>query len=464
MSKKEKVHFIGIGGIGVSALAQYYLAEGWQVSGSDLANSEIIGMLREKGARVYIGKHKISNFQTSILPDVVIYSPAVQPGNPELVMAKKMGVKCLSYPEALGQLTKRYFTIAVSGAHGKSTTTSMLALVLKKAGLDPTIVVGTKLKEFGGTNFRMGKSKYLVIEADEWQASFLNYWPKIIILTNIDKEHLDYYRDLDHIIRTFKEYVGHLPKDGVLVANGDDENIQKLISSFKFQISKQLLNFKFKIKRYSIGQPEAKDVKSILKIPGEHNVSNALAVLTAARILGVSDKTALEALSEYQGAWRRFEIKEARIGDDKFTIVSDYGHHPNEVKATLTAARGKFSRQKIWCIFQPHQYQRTFYLFNDFVKVFSSALKNDKKRPVLDNLIITDIYSVAGREKADIKRKVSSQKIIKKIDKPQAIYLPFVKIKNFLQKNLKPKDVLIIMGAGDIYKLAEDLGKKCKNK
>ncbi len=232
-----KIHFIGIGGIGVSALAQYYLSQGAEVSGSDLVASEITGFLRKKGAKIFIGKHRVQNLPNDA--DLVIYSPAVKKDNSELKQIKHLTPntqhpKIMSYPQALGELTKQYFTIAVSGTHGKSTTTAMISLILEKAGFDPTVVVGTKLKEFGNSNFRMGKGKYLVIEADEWNASFLNYWPKIIVLTNIEREHLDYYKDLDHILKTFGEYVGHLTKERFLVANKEDRNISTIIFNFKF--------------------------------------------------------------------------------------------------------------------------------------------------------------------------------------------------------------------------------------
>ena len=231
-SKKLRVHFIGIGGIGVSALAQYYLAKGHKVSGSDLVSSEIIGVLRKKGAKIFINsklKSQKSKIQAKIQnfikkSNLVIYSPAVPKNHPELIKAKQLKIKSLSYPQALGELTKTHFTIAVSGTHGKSTTTAMVGLLLVKAGLDPTVIVGTKIKEFGNSNCRVGKSQYLVIEADEHFASFLNYWPRIIVLTTIEKDHLDYYKNLNNILRTFKRYIAHLPKNGWLVVNKDDKN------------------------------------------------------------------------------------------------------------------------------------------------------------------------------------------------------------------------------------------------
>jgi len=424
-----KIHFIGIGGIGVSALAQYYLSKGHEVSGSDLVSSEITDFLKKKGVKIYIGLHKKKCLKHDIKQ--VIYSPAVKKDNPELLEAKKRGIKIQSYPQALGELTKKYFTIAVSGTHGKSTTTAMISLILIKAGFDPTVILGTKLKEFENSNFRMGKGKYLVIEADEWNASFLNYWPKIIVLTNIEKEHLDYYKNLKHILKTYKEFISHLPKSGIVIANRKDENIKKVISNFQ-----------------SLKSKDIQKLKTILKIPGEHNILNALASLKTARILKIPDRTSFKALSEYKGAWRRFEQHKLKIGKWKVEIISDYAHHPTEIRATLKAAREKFSNKKIWCIFQPHQYQRTFYLFKDFVKVFREI--------AIDKLIITDIYDVAGREKGNIRSKINSEKLVKAIGRAWAIYLPKEKIVNYLKKNLKGVEMIIIMGAGDIYKIIDD--------
>lgn len=449
--KFMRIHFIGIGGIGVSALARYYLAKGNQVSGSDLASSEITNALKELSAKIFIGPHLAENLADNA--DIVIYSPAIQPDNPELRKAHEFQVigfkfQILSYPEALGGLTKKYFTIAVSGAHGKSTTTAMLSLIMEKAGLDPTVIIGTKLKEFKNSNCRVGESKYLVIEADEWNASFLNYWPKIIVLTNIEREHLDYYRDLEHIIKTFREYVCHLSEDGVLIANEDDCNILNLKS--------QISNLKFKTKNFSIKQKEAEELKKILKIPGQHNIYNALAALTVARELGISDDVSFEALLKYQGAWRRFEISEKKINGKKITIIEDYGHHPTEVLATLKAAREKFPDRKIWCVFQPHQYQRTFFLFDDFIRVFLEVLKESTDKAVLDNLILTDIYDVAGREKEDVKKRVNSKTVCEKINLPSAKHIQRGEIADYLKNNFDG-DVLIIMGAGSIYDLRKEL-------
>jgi len=443
-----KIHFIGIGGIGVSALARYFLEKGHKISGSDLVSSEITEALKNKGAKIFTGPHKSKNLPKDI--ELVIYSPAVQKSNPELKKALKiknlkLKIKILSYPEALGELTKKHFTIAISGTHGKSTTTAMVALILIKAGLDPTVIVGTKLKEFNDSNCRIGKSKYLVIEADEHFASFLNYWPKIIVLTALEADHLDYYKNFRNYILAFKKFISHLPDNGSLLINNDDKNIRKLTEN------------RSPLLKYSLRQKEAKKLRKILKIPGEHNVANALAALAVARVLKIPDKVSFKALSEYKGAWRRFEIFTKYLNAKPYTLISDYAHHPTKIKVTLKTVREKFPNKKIWVIFQPHQYQRTYYLFDDFVEV----LKNAR----VDKIIITDIFDVAGREEEKIKKKVSSEKLVKAINKSSVIYLKKEKIVEYLKKNLKgglpteasakAGEVVIIMGAGDIYKLCE---------
>ena len=436
---KKRIHFIGIGGIGVSALAKYYLKKGWQVSGSDLVKSEITSQMKDLGARVHIGKPKASLITTRI--EKVVFSPAVLKNHKERVAARKKKIQELSYPQALGELTKKHYTIAVSGTHGKSTTTAMLGLLLTKAGLDPTVIVGTKLKEFGNTNCRVGKSKYLVIEADEHFASFLNYRPKIIILTSLEADHLDFYKTLGNLVKTFKKYVRLLPENGIVVANKDDINIQKVLKGFKG-----------KVIWYSISTKDAKKLRSSLWLPGQHNVSNALSALKVARLLKVSDKKSLKALSQFKGSWRRFEIFNLKK-PKPYTLVSDYGHHPTEIRVTMEAAREKWPKKNIWLVYQPHQYQRTFYLFKDFVEVLS--------RLPIQKLLLMDIYDVAGREEKAIRKKVSSQKLAKKIqmmlkrdleNPKEVLYIPTAdKVKAYLERNLGGNEVVVVMGAGDIY-------------
>src|SRR3989344_438212 len=465
-----RIHCIGIGGIGVSALAQYYLEKDHQVSGSDLVSSELTDFLsrlpgnrgsstalpsgQKKGIEIFIG-NKAEHIKSDL--DLVIYSPAVKPDNPEYQEAIRLGVALKSYPEALGELTRQYTTIAVSGSHGKSTTTAMTALVLVAAGLDPTIIVGTKLKEFGNSNFRAGKRKDLVIEACEYDSSFEQYFPKITVVTNVDKEHLDYFKTFTNVIKEFKKFILKLPTDGFLVANKDDPGLKKIINDQFLSINK------FTIKQFSIKQPEAKKIAKILKVPGQHNVSNALAALQVARILGVKDFVTFKSLSEFTGTWRRFEVKIAELRGNsrkktrKITIISDYGHHPNEVSVTLKAAREKYPKKKIWLIFQPHQYQRTYYLFKDFVKVFKEAAsaKASAGRRRIDQIIIADIYDVAGREEKNINQKVSSEILVKKIGRKNVQYMPMAEAERLVKENIKSGEVLIIIGAGDIYKLVD---------
>jgi len=429
-----KIHLIGIGGIGVSALAKYYLEKGHKVSGSDLVASEITQALKDRGGKLFIGKHKAENIKVGI--DLVIYSPAVKTSNLELKEAKRRKLKVQSYPQALGDLTKEYFTIAVSGTHGKSTTSAMLGQLLVKAGLDPTVIVGTKVKEFGDSNCRVGKSKYLVIEADEHFASFLNYRPKIIVLTNIEKDHLDFYKNLQNLLKTFKEYIGLLPKEGILVYNLDDENIKKILKGNKF-----------KTKGYSFNLPEAKKLKKVLQIPGNHNVLNALSALVVARLLNVPDKVSFKALSEYKGSWRRLDEKKTKIKGKNITVISDYGHHPTEIKVTLEALKEKYSRKKIWCVYQPHQYQRTYYLFNDFVKVLRNI--------PIEKVILTDIFDVVGREGGALAKKVNSEKLAEKVNKNNLVYLPKKKILSYLRENISQFEIVVFMGAGDIYLLVD---------
>ena len=434
-----KIHFIGIGGIGISALAKYYLKKGVKISGSDLVSSEITKELEKLGAKIFIGKHKVKNLPKDV--NLVIFSPAITKDNPEIKKAKKLKIKCQSYPQALGDLTKKYFTIAVCGSHGKSTTSSMIGLILTKAKLDPTVILGTKLKEFSNSNCRVGKSKYLVIEADEYKEAFLNYWPEIIVLLNIEYDHPDYFKNFDHYLRTFKKFISYLPQNGILIANKDD----KIITDNFFLIGKNVF-------WYSLREKEAKKIKKILKVPGKFNVSNALAAFKVAKILKVPEKVALKTLSQFKGSWRRFEIKKVKINNLQFTLINDYGHHPTELLKTVQAAREKFKRKKIILVYQPHQYQRTYYFFEKFIKVF-------RKLPV-DQTIILEIYDVAGRENKKIKEKINSEKLVKKITKENVIFVPKKKIFSFLKGKLEGGEVVIFMGAGDIYDLSLKLQKR----
>lgn len=452
LNKIKKIYFIGIAGIGVSALAKLMLDMKKQVTGSDLVDSDIITQLKKQGAKCFIGQHQAKNISRDF--DLVVYSNAVPKTNSELKQAKKLKIHCLSYPEFLGEIMKGKFPIIVAGTHGKSTTTAMLATILIEAGLDPTVVVGTKLPILNG-NARLGKSKYMVVEGDEYKAAFLNYSPRGLIINSIEPDHLDYYKNLKNIISAFRQLVKKVPSHGLIVARADDENVKSVLKSARCKV----ITFGLKkgdflathiiqhgeLTRFSIKGPERFDLA--LRVPGVHNALNALASGIMALALGIKQETIKKALLKYQGVWRRFEIKGEKRG---IVIVDDYAHHPTEIKATLYAAKQYFRGQRIWCVFQPHQRNRTLTLFKDFVHSFADC----------DKLILTEIFDVAGREHDE---KISSQdltKAIKKI-KNYVVYIKELKdITPYLTKKLKAGDVVITMGAGDITKISDELIKK----
>lgn len=442
-----KIHFIGIGGIGISALAKFYFYQGNKISGSDLSKPIVFNDKELSKIKFYLG-HKAKNLEDDT--DLVIYTSAISKDNPELLKAKKLKIKTLSYPEALGEITKNYFTIAVSGMHGKSTTTAMIAQILISAKMDPTVIIGSKVNGFGSngepSNFRFGKSKFLVIEADEYKAGFLNHYPDILVITNIEEEHLDYFKNLKNILRTFEKFALRLKlkknidiKNKYLVVNEEDENIKNLV--------KKLRGKEIKIKFYST-KKVPKNLK--LKVPGKHNISNAMAAFSVGKILKIDEKIILKALNKFQGIWRRLEYK-GEINSAK--IFDDYGHHPTEIKATLQAGREILKgKGRIFIIYQPHQYYRTYMLFDKFIHAFDLA----------DYVILLDVYSVAGRESEKIKKKVNSKILRDKISehKENVFYFDsFEKAIKFLKDNLKKNDVCIIMGAGDVWKLTENLLK-----
>lgn len=429
-----KTHFIGIGGIGVSALAKYYLSQGVKVSGSDLVSSEITEELERLGAKISSGKHKKTNLPKDV--EKVIYTSAISRDNPEFKAAKSRCIRIQSYPEAVGELTKKYETITVSGAHGKSTTTALAALILEEGYFDPTVIIGTKVKEFGNSNFKKGLGSHLLLEADEWNKSFLNYSPKIAVVTNVDVEHLDTYKTATGVEKAFQEYLSKVPQDGVIIANRDDERLQKMAKKFGK-----------KVIWYSLDDREAPVIRKVLKVPGEHNVSNALAALTLGRALGIHEPNIIRAISKFSGAWRRFDFQ--GVLDGAF-IFSDYGHHPSEIKATIKAARERFPLRRVWCVYQPHQYQRLSYLWDDFVEAFDGA----------DRVCLLPVYDVAGRETKKAKTAVNSLKLSRELASrgKNVVHLnSFAKAKEFLRAHTRPRDVLLIMGAGDIYLMTKEL-------
>ncbi len=425
LGKITKAHFIGIGGIGVSALARMMMLRGIKVSGSDDVSSEIISELESHGTKIFLG-HAAEH----VVPDTsfVIYTLAIAPGNPELTRAMELGIPSLSYPEALGQISRDYYTIAISGTHGKTTTTGMVAKILKDAGLDPTVVVGSILKD-EKSNFIAGKGKHLVVEACEYKRSFLNLYPTIAAITNIDDDHLDYYKDLSEIEGAFADFASKVPPGGFLICDTNDERLKVAMEVTRGKV---------------VDYTEFTDKKLPLKVPGFHNISNAAVALAVAHILKIDKKQAKKSLESFAGTWRRFEFKgETKNGT---LVYDDYGHHPTEIKATLRAAREKFGNKKIIVVFQPHLYSRTKLLLNDFVRAFSDA----------DEVLLAPMY--AGREQND--PSVSSEILASKMQlggKEAKAFPDFASIEASLKETLAAGDVLMTMGAGDVYKAGEAL-------
>ncbi|MBI2594963.1 MAG: UDP-N-acetylmuramate--L-alanine ligase [Candidatus Colwellbacteria bacterium] len=473
----KKAHFIGIGGIGVSALVRYYLSRGWEVSGSDVNSSPLLRELKKEGVKVKIG-HRKRNVSSST--DLVIYTQALPRDNPELKEARRQKIRTLTYPQALGRVTRDFTTIAIAGTHGKSTATALTALTLIEAKMDPTVIVGTKIPQLQGKNFRRGKSKYLVIEADEYKDAFLHYSPTAVLITNIDREHLDYFRDLNHIKRSFLKFISNLrPSNltrfnlvrlrggGILVLNKDSAPLFSLRNKIRIKIR---IKFKPKIIWYSLREKAlARKIKKHLKIPGEHNVSNALGVYKLARALGVREKDIFKAFSRYHGSWRRMEYRgRLAISDLRFAVpvYDDYAHHPTEIKATLAAFREKFPKAKIICVFQPHQRERLKKLFKEFTFAFDEA----------NVLIILDIFKVRGRDPSTSSGqggKFNSKKLAEAIERrkngPRDTYLPKSSLlrdsitQNLLEFAIRDLRfasrgaVVVMMGAGDIVELTPRL-------
>lgn len=452
-NKPAHIHFIGIGGISMSGLAEILLEKSFTISGSDTKESPLTRKLEEQGARIFYGQ-KASNITDDI--DCVIYTAAIRPDNPELSEAASREIPMLSRAQLLGQLMKNYETpIAVSGTHGKTTTTSMLSHILLEGGLDPTISVGGILQAIGG-NIRVGKSGTFLTEACEYTNSFLNFFPKISIILNIEEDHLDFFKDLEDIRHSFRKFAALLPPDGFLVINSDIPRYSEIYEGLSCSVvtygssvesdysardicydEKGRVSFELIKKGKPAGQIR-------LSVTGEHNVFNALAAIAAAELLDIPEETIRRGLLSFQGTDRRFEYKGTRDG---VIIVDDYAHHPTEILATLEAAK-HYPHRQLWCVFQPHTYSRTKAFFHEFAKVLSQA----------DHLILAEIY--AARESDDL--GISSALLAEEVKKlgTDAYYFPsFDEIELFVKNHCLPGDLLITMGAGDVVNIGEDLLK-----
>jgi UDP-N-acetylmuramate--alanine ligase len=423
--KAKNIHFIGIGGIGISAVARMMLGEGKKVSGSDLVVSEITKSLEKAGAKIFIGHNK-DNFAEKI--DLVIYTVAISKENPEFSEAQRKKIKTITYAEALHEISKDKFTIAVSGTHGKTTATAMIAKVMMDAELDPTVIVGSLLKD-SQTNFIAGKSKYLVVEACEYKRSFLNIEPTIVAITNIDNDHLDYYKDMADIQSAFNSFVKKVPKKGFVVCNPKDKNISPAVSE---------------VNGKTVDWSKFKTDKLKMKVPGEHIKKDASVVLAVAHILGIDKKKAIKSLEEFSGTWRRFEYKgKSKCGAEMY---DDYGHHPTEIKATLKGAREMFPQKRIVVVFQPHLFSRTKLLLHDFARAFQDA----------DEIILAPIFPAREAFDSTISSDLLAKEITKQGKKVFSLQ-NFFDIEKYLTSHLKRDDVLITMGAGEAYKISDNL-------
>lgn len=449
--KPLHIHFIGIGGISMSGLAEILLGENFMISGSDAKESPLTKSLEEKGAKIYYGQ-RASNINDEV--EVVVYTAAIHPDNPEFACAASRNLPMLTRAELLGQIMRNYETpIAIAGTHGKTTTTSMVSHILLEGKCDPTISVGGILPAIGG-NIRVGESETFVTEACEYTNSFLSFFPKISVILNIDADHLDFFKDIDDIRRSFRRFAELLPSDGTLIINADIPNYREITDGLLCRVityslenpadytAANIAYDKYGRASFDVLKDGVKVGSYFLKVPGLHNVSNALASAALGHLLGLDEEGIIRGLGNFTGTDRRFQYK-GEVGG--VTVIDDYAHHPTEIEATLTAS-GNYPHKKIWCVFQPHTYTRTKALLPEFARALSLA----------DHVVLADIY--AARETDDL--GISSadlQKLIAELGTPCEYFPTFDEIENFLLGNCSSGDLLITMGAGDVVNIGEHL-------
>ncbi len=438
------IHFIGIGGISMSGLADILIDRGFRVSGSDVRETHITEHLRARGATIYIGQ-RAENIQS---PDAVVYSAAIKPDNEELCAAQRSGAPVFDRATLMGAIMKLYkYPVAISGTHGKTTTTSMMTHIALAAELDPTISLGGELAAIGG-NIRVGRGEHFICEACEYHQSFLRFFPLVSIILNVEEDHLDYFRDLSHIIETFRALADLTPKEGAVIINADDENTCAAVRESHARIITCSIHAKEADYRavdigtdetgfpsFTVEEQGLSLGRITLSVFGMHNVSNALCTVAAARFLGISFDAIQKGLANFTGVGRRFEIKGTKDG---VTVIDDYAHHPTEIAATLRVAK-ETTKGRVWCIFQPHTYTRTKTLFDEFKTVFSNT-----------GVLILDIY--AAREKDT--GLVSARELADAT--PGAVHLPsFEACTAYLRENAREGDMILTMGAGDVYRIGE---------
>jgi UDP-N-acetylmuramate--alanine ligase len=453
LGRPVHVYFIGIGGISMSGLAQLLLSEHFRVSGSDRAESHLTDVLAASGARIFYGQ-KYENITSDI--DVAVYTSAISRDNPELMAVNEKHIPALTRAQLLGQVMKFYkLPVAVSGTHGKTTTTSMISEILLAADLDPTLSIGGVLKSING-NFRVGGTDYFVTEACEYTNSFLSFFPKISIILNIDADHLDFFKDINDIRNSFHTFAKLLPADGTLIINGEIPDLGEITSDLKCRIvtfgtdpsfdyyADGISTDQWVHPTFDLHSPSHGVRRFTLGVSGVHNVYNAMAAIAFADMVEVTDSTVSSALSAFHGTDRRFQFKGTCNG---FSVIDDYAHHPTEIKATLTAAR-KYPHKKLWCVFQPHTYTRTKALLPEFAQALSLA----------DHVILADIYAARETDHLGISSATLRDEIIK-LGTPCEYYPSFDDIKNYILKNCTKDDLLITMGAGNIVEIGDSLIK-----
>ncbi|MDY5483400.1 MAG: UDP-N-acetylmuramate--L-alanine ligase [Clostridium sp.] len=447
----QRIHFIGIGGISMSGLAEILMDEGFTVSGSDAHHSELTAHLESRGATVYYGQ-KAENIHDGI--DAVVYTAAIHPDNPELLEVQRRNIPLLTRAELLGQMMKNYKNaIAIAGTHGKTTTTSMVTEIFLQAETDPTISVGGILHSIGG-NIRVGGPEFFVTEACEYTNSFLSFYPTMAVILNIEEDHLDFFKDIHDIRNSFRLFAEKVPENGAVIINGDIENHAEITAGVKGRVitfghgaendytAENITYDEYARPSFDLVVRGEKKGRLTLGVQGEHNVYNALAAVAVSVENGLSYEVISKGLASFTGTERRFEKKGVING---VTIIDDYAHHPQEIEATLTAARN-YPHNRIWCVFQPHTYSRTKAFLSGFAEALSLA----------DCVVLADIY--AARETDTL--GVSSEDIVKLLQKEgvKAWYLPtFPEIEKFILEHCIPGDLLITMGAGDIVKVGENL-------
>lgn len=452
-NKPAHIYFVGIGGISMSGLAEVLFSKGFRISGSDRQRSALTDSLSAKGITVFYGQRE-GNITEDI--DCAVLTSAIHPDNPEYVAIQRLGIPSLTRAELLGQMMKNYAVpIAISGTHGKTTTTSMVSEILLGADLDPTLSIGGIYKSIGG-NIRIGGSGYFVTEACEYTNSFLSFFPKIGIILNIEEDHLDFFKDLSDIRASFRKFAELLPADGTLIIHNSIENLTEITEGLACKVVTFGLSGDADFTARDITYDEkgcasftmifhGKSQEIRLQVPGIHNVANALASMALSNVIGVPAADAAGFLHRFTGTDRRFEYK-GSIGG--VTVIDDYAHHPTEITATLKACEN-YPHKTLWCVFQPHTYTRTKAFLADFAKALSLA----------DKVVLADIYAARETDTLGISSRTLQEEIIK-LGKECYYFPSFDEIENFLLQNCINGDLLITMGAGDVLKIGESiLGK-----